>query len=103
MKIQNHQPVIRFFGNGMQITFPNKFSVIVKNGPGANCTQTKTITDAAELFLSSRFGGNYGPDVEAEVYDKKNVNVTSKFSQGDLTFLSAMQLVDLLYIVSNLK
>ena len=68
MQIFNHEPVIKTYGNGMQITFPNKYTVVIKSGPGAACTQTKTATDPTEMLMASRFGGNYGPDVEVEIY-----------------------------------
>lgn len=106
MQILNHQPIIKTYGNGMQITFPNKYTVIIKSGPGAACTQTKTASDPTEMLMASRFGGNYGPDVEVEIYDVKNGNITGKFTasgNGVLDFVTPLELVNLLYIVSRLK
>ena len=34
MNILNHQPTIKCFGNGFQLTFPNKYTIVVKNGIG---------------------------------------------------------------------
>lgn len=106
MQIFNHEPVIKTYGNGMQITFPNKYTVVIKSGPGAACTQTKTATDPTEMLMASRFGGNYGPDVEVEIYDTKNQNITRKFTASDngiLDFVTPLELANLLYIVSSLK
>ena len=44
MQLVNHEPVIKSFANGFQITFPNRYTVVVKNGLGAKCTQTKNST-----------------------------------------------------------
>lgn len=106
MQIFNHQPIIKTYGNGMQITFPNKFTILIKTGPGAVCTQTKTASDTTEMLMASRFGGNYGPDVEVEIYNAKNENITRKFAASNeevLGFVTPMQLVNLMYIVSSLK
>lgn len=104
MNLVNHEPIIKTYGNGFQITFANKYTVVVKNGLGANCTQTKTPEDAADLIMASRFGGNAGPDVEAEVYDANKNNITDKFgSSPNLGFVTPYELVNLLYIVSNLR
>lgn len=104
MNLVNHEPVIKTYGNGFQITFVNKYTVIVKNGLGANCTQTLTPDDHAAMILSSRLGGNSGPDVQVEVYDPNKVNITDKFGSADnLGFVNPYELVNLLYIVSNLR
>lgn len=107
MNIVNHQPVFKTFVNGFQITFPNQYTVIIKNGIGANCTQKNNKEDVTELFLNSRFGGNSGPDVEVEIYDPNKKNVSQKFStKGELEnlgFVSTFELATLIYIVSNLK
>ena len=106
MQIFNHQPIIKTYGNGMQITFPNRYTIIVKTGPGAACTQTKTASDATDILMASRFGGNYGPDVEVEVYGKGNENVTQKFTasgESVLGYVTPMQLVNLMYVISSLK
>jgi hypothetical protein len=100
MNLINHEPVIKSFANGFQITFPSKYTVIVKLGPGAKCTQ-KVADDAASMLMNSRFGGHSSPDVEAEVFDAEKKNITSKF--GDLSFVTPIQLVNLLYVVSNLR
>lgn len=104
MILINHEPLIKTFGNGFQITFPNKYTVIAKNGIGARCIQTKSSEDTAELIMASRFGGNSGPDVEVEIYDINRKNISDKFG-GDhsLEHISPMELVNLLYIVSSLK
>lgn len=106
MKIINHAPLIKTYGNGFQITFPNRYTLIAKNGLGAECTQLRDMEDVSEMFLTSRFGGNHGPDIEVEIYDTKTQNITSKFtneSTATLGFVTPMELVNLLYIVSNLK
>jgi len=53
------------------------------------------------MLMNSRFGGHSSPDVEAEVFDAEKKNITSKF--GDLSFVTPIQLVNLLYVVSNLR
>lgn len=106
MNLLNHEPIIKTFGNGMQITFPNKYTIIIKNGLGAACTQTKNIEDAAELLMASRFGGNSGPDCEVEIFDPSKKNITDKFADPEskvLGYVTPMELVNLLYIVSSLK
>jgi len=107
MNLLNYQPIFKTFANGFQITFPNLYTVIVKNGIGAQCTQKNAPDDAAELFLNSRFGGNVSPDVEVEVYDPNKKNISNKFSSSGETdcvgFVSPFELATLLYVVSNLK
>jgi len=104
MKLVNHEPTIKAFGNGFQITFPNKYTIFVKIGPGAKCTQTKTSTDPAEMLMSARFGGNYGPDCEVEIYAPNKTNITEKFGTvNSLEFVSTLELANLIYIVSSLK
>ena len=104
MQLLNHEPIIKTFGNGFQITFPNQYTVIVKNGIGAKCTQSHLAQTEPELLMASRFGGNSGPDVEAEIYNPAKVNITDKFGERDsLGFISTLELVNLLYIVSNLS
>jgi hypothetical protein len=101
MTLVNHEPVIKSFGNGFQITFPNKYTLIAKNGLGANCTQTLKLDDAAEMLMASRFGANSGPDIECEVYAPSKQNISDKF--GNLGFVGPIQLVNLLYVISSLK
>ena len=104
MNIVNHEPIIRIFVNGIQITFPNQFTVLVKNGIGAKCTQRQAPEDSAELFLAKRFGGVGNPDVEVEIYNPKKENITDKFGEfGSLGFVTPVELVNLLYIVSSLR
>lgn len=104
MNIVNHEPIIRVFVNGIQITFPNQFTVLVKNGIGAKCTQRQAPEDSAELFLAKRFGGVGNPDVEVEIYNPKKENITEKFGEvRSLGFVTPVELVNLLYIVSSLR
>jgi hypothetical protein len=104
MQLVNHEPLIKTFGNGFQITFANRYTVLVKNGLGAQCTQTKSIEDTTAMIMASRLGGNSGPDVEVEVYDPTKQNITSKFGDANgLGFVTPFELVNLLYIVSGLK
>ena len=104
MQLLNHEPMIKSYGNGFQITFPNRYTVLVKNGLGAKCSQTRAATDAAEMLMASRFGGNHGPDVEVEVYGKDKKNITDKFGEpGSLGFVTPIELVNLMYVVSSLK
>lgn len=104
MKLINFEPMIKSYGNGFQITFPNKYTVIVKNGPGAQCTQLKKSDDPADMMLTARFGGNSGPDVEVEVYSPDKLNISSKFGDANsLGFISTLELVNILYIVSSLR
>jgi len=102
--IHNHEPLIKAFGNGFQITFPNRYTVIVKNGIGAKCTQTKTDDDPAAVIIAARFGGNKSPDAEVEIYDSRKVNISTKFGEeNSLGFVTPLALIDLLYTVSRLK
>jgi hypothetical protein len=104
MIINNHVSSYKSFANGFQITFPNKYTVIVKNGLNAKCTQSKKDDDPTAMMMASRFGGTAGPDVEVEVYDTKNSNITDKFGEpGSLGFITPIQLVNLLYVVSSLR
>ena len=104
MNIVNHEPIIRIFVNGVQITFPNQYTVLIKNGIGAKCTQRQAPEDSAELFLAKRFGGIGNSDVEVEIYDPKKNNVTKSFGEQDsLGFVTPVELVNLLYIVSSLR
>lgn len=104
MQLVNHEPSFRMFVNGFQITFPNRYSVIVKNGLGAKCTQTQKAEDPTEMFLTSRLGGGRGPDVEVEIYDPKQTNISHSFGEKDsIGFVSTIELMNLLYIVSNLR
>lgn len=104
MQLVNHEPVIKTFGNGFQITFPNLYTVIAKNGIGTKSTQTKNLEDVSEVIMASRFGGNASPDIEVEVFDPKKNNITDKFGEVEsLGFVTTIQLVNLLYIVSSLK
>ncbi len=104
MQLVNHESSFRMFVNGFQITFPNRYSVIVKNGIGAKCTQTQKAEDPAEMFLTARLGGGRGPDVEVEVFNPKQQNISHTFGEQDsIGFVSTIELINLLYIVSNLR
>jgi hypothetical protein len=104
MNLINHTPMLKTFGNGFQITFPNKYTLIAKNGIGTKTTQTKTEDDIASVVMASRFGGNVSPDSEVEIYDPKKNNITEKFGEKDsLGFVSTIELINLMYIVSNLR
>lgn len=104
MKIINHQPNIKIFGNGFQITFPNKYTVLVKSGVGTKTTQSKKDDDLLAMVMSTRFGGANSPDVEVEVYDPNTKNITEKFGEEEsLGFVNPIKLVNLLYVVSGLK
>ena len=102
--LRNEVPMIRTFGNGVQFTFPNYYTVVMKLGPGTNTNLlNKTDDDLASTFMS-RFGGYMSANVEAEVYDPAGMNITARFQDGAMSigFLDPMKTVDLLYIVSNL-
>jgi hypothetical protein len=104
MQLVNHESAFRMFVNGFQITFPNRYSVIVKNGLGAKCTQTQTAEDTTEMFLTSRLGGGRGPDVEVAVFDPVQQNISHLFGETDsIGFVSTIELINLLYIVSNFR
>ena len=104
MNLVNHTPVIKSFANGFQFTFPNKYTVLIKNGVGAKCTQSKKDDDPASMLMASRFGGCAGPDCEVEIYDPKKINITDKFGEaGSIGFVTPLQLVNLLYVVSSLR
>jgi hypothetical protein len=104
MNLVNHEPIIRVFVNGFQITFPNRYTVLVKNGMGAKCSQKQAPEDSAELFLANRFGGSGSSDAEVEIYDPNKINITEKFGEPDaLSFVSPIELVNLMYVVSNLR
>jgi len=104
MQLVNHEPVIKSFANGFQITFPNRYTIVVKNGLGAKCTQTKNVDDAASLLMASRFGGSSGPDVECEIFAPDRKNISDKFGEEfSLGYVTPIQLVNLLYVVSSLK
>lgn len=102
--LNNHISLIKLFGNGIQITFPNRYTVVAKIGPGTNTTQMKKDEDLAATFFASRFGNNSSIDCEVEIFDSNKNNITSKFgSEQSLGFVSVMELADLIYLVSNLK
>jgi len=106
MKIFNHEPIIKTIQNGLQITFTNRYTVLLKNGPGTASTQIKTIEDPADYLLATRFGGIASPDVECEIYDRNLNNITSKFTSNNETvlgYITPMELVNLLYVVSALS
>lgn len=104
MQILNHQPVVKCFGNGFQLTFSNKYTVVVKNGMGTKSTFSLEDKSDLQVIMGARFGGYMTPDCEVEVYDKNKNNITDKFGEANsLGFVTPIQLVDLLYIVSNLK
>ena len=101
MQLVNHEPVIKIFANGMQITFPNLYSLVIKIGMGTKSTQVNRIEDVADVF-ALRFGGQTGPDVEVEIYDPFKNNISEKFgSAGSIGFVTPMQLSDLMFIVSS--
>ena len=104
MKILNHQPIIKIFGNGFQITFPNKYTVLIKSGVGTKTTQSKKDDDMLALVMSTRFGGATTPDVEVEIYDPKLKNISDKFGEEtSIGFVNPIKLINLLYVVSGLK
>jgi hypothetical protein len=104
MNIINHEPLIKCYGNGFQITFNNKYTVIVKSGIGAKCTQKHIDDDPASMIMASRFGGAASPDAEVEIYNPKKVNVSDKFGEANsLGFVTPAQLVNILYLVSSLS
>jgi len=104
MNLVNYEPIIRIFVNGFQITFPNQYTVLIKNGIGAKCTQRQAPEDSAELFLAKRFGGVGNSDVEVEIYSPSKENISSKFGENDsIGFVTPIELVNLLYIVSSLR
>ncbi len=97
-------PCIKVFANGFQITFANLYTIIVKNGPGMKCTQSKTSSDIADVFMSYRFGGNSTPDVEIEIYSPSKENISDKFGEeGSVGYVTPYNLANLIYIVSSLK
>jgi hypothetical protein len=99
-----HEPVIKIFVNGFQITFPNLFTVIVKSGPGTKCTQKDDVGGLAEMMLATRFGGSAGPDSEVEIYNPLGINISETFGeQGSLSFVNPIELSNILYIVSRLR
>lgn len=102
MNLVNHEPTIRVFVNGMQITFPNKYTVLIKTGPGTKSTQSEPAEDTAELFMASRFGTKGNTCVQVEVYDPAKNNITIKFGEAhSLGYINTIELVNILYIVSN--
>lgn len=106
MKLVTHEPIIKVFVNGFQITFPNKYTVLVKNGMNAKCTQVQKFEDMAEIVAANRIGGSRSPDVEVEVYDEMQANITNKFGDAksdSLGFVGPVELINLLYIVSSLR
>lgn len=108
MILENHQPIFKFINSQMQITFPNKYSVIVKYGPGSNST-SKPMDDmdtVNQLILSKRAGVHVGPDVEVLVYHPNKQNISNIFNSKRLDscqFVNTIEFVNLLYIVSSLK
>ena len=103
--IRNEVPMIRTFANGIQFTFPNYYTVLIKLGPG---TQTNLLNkpedDIASTFMG-RFGGFMSANAEVEVYDPNSLNITSKFQDDarSLSYVDPMRLIDLMYIISNLS
>ena len=95
---------LKLFGNGIQLTFPNRYTIVVKIGPGTKSTQTNKDENLVATFFASRFGNNSSIDCEVEIFDSNKNNITSKFgSEQSLGFFSVMELADLIYLVSNLK
>ena len=104
MQILNHQPLIKCFGNGFQLTFPNIYTVRVKNGMGTKSTFSLEDKTDLHVIMGARFGGQMTPDCEVEVYDKNKNNITEKFGEANsVGYVSPLALVSLLYIVSGLK
>lgn len=106
MKLVTHEPIIKVFVNGFQITFPNKYTVLVKNGMNTKCTQVQKFDDMAEIVAATRIGGSRSPDVEVEIYDEFQTNITGKFGDSTSTslgFVGPVELVNLLFIVSSLR
>lgn len=98
-------PGIKIFVNGFQITFQNMYTVIVKNGPGSQCSSNaENITDTADLLMAYKFGGNLSQDVEIEIYDPARKNVTESFGgQESMGYVTPFMLAHLMYVVSSLK
>jgi hypothetical protein len=107
MNIINHFPNIRTFSNGFQITFENKYSCIVKTGPGTATTQnTQEISSVEEMLLSKRFGGIQSFDAEVEVFNPNRQNISGKFNDlqdEKISFVTTNELIKLMYIISKLK
>jgi len=102
--LDNHISLMKLFGNGIQITFPNRYTVVAKIGPGTNTTQMKKDEDLAATFFATRFGSNSSVDCEIEIFDANKNNITSKFGGSEsIGHVSTMELANLLYLVSNLK
>jgi hypothetical protein len=54
--------------------------------------------------MASRFGGSSGPDIECEIFAPDRKNISDKFGEEfSLGYVSPIQLVNLLYVVSSLK
>lgn len=109
MNLINYLPNIKTYTNGFQITFENKYTCIVKTGPGTATTQppgNAADSTVEEMLLSKRFGGIQSYDVEVEVFSPNKQNITSKFSEsneGKLSFVTTNELIKLMYIISKLK
>ena len=106
MKLITHEPCVQIFINGVQITFPNQYTILIKNGLSAKCTQTKQIDNTADMVIQTRFGGSRSPNVEVEVYDPKQNNISSKFGEKDsesIGYVTPVELTNLMYIISSLK
>lgn len=103
--LRNEVPMIRTLPNGVQFTFPNYYSVICTVGPNTKTNLLNKTDDSLASTFMSRFGGYMSANAQAVIHDPKGINITSKFAanESSIGFLDPMQLVDLLYIVSNLK
>lgn len=103
MNLINHQPTIRLFSNGVQITFNNLYTVVFKLGPGTKTSVQKSIEDVTDI-IATRYGGHQSSDVEVEVYDPQKNNITNKFGEDlSLGYVSPIELCNLLFIVSSLQ
>jgi hypothetical protein len=103
MQLINHEPVFKSFGNGFQITFPNRYTVLVKHGIGTRSTLPPGTEPDVTTYISSRFGGNTSPDVEVEIYNPSKTNITHMFGEiHSLAFVSVSELARILFLVSNL-
>lgn len=108
MKLQtNKVPHFKGFGNGFQFTFPNQWTIIIKHGPGTKTTQANTEKelDVATMILTSKMGGVTSSDIEVEIINPNKTNMSHKFGgdENSVGYVTPLQLVDLMYVVSKLK
>jgi len=103
-ELRHEVPMIRTLPNGVQFTFTNYYTVICTVGPNTKTNLLNKTDDSLASTFMSRFGGYMSANAEAAVYDPNGNNITNKFEANSTSigFLDPMQLIDLLYIVSNL-